>query len=94
MAKKTQSQIQRERTALAKGFREGGLIFCQCCPVRGKVPEQWTDMHEIRLRSQGGDPTDESIIRCICRDCHDWIHKNPVWARENGFMLARGDSMR
>lgn len=86
---RTVAQEQKLRAALAKGFREGGTIFCQCCPVRhpdSRLWQRWTDMHERVLRSRGGDPCDEYNIVLLCRDCHDYIHKNPEWATKNGFM--------
>lgn len=83
---RTKAQENRIRAELRRGFLEGGLFWCQCCPVRHKQPERWTDMHERKLRSRGGDPCDEWNIILLCRDCHDYIHKNPAWATEHDFM--------
>lgn len=96
MGGKSQSQIQKERTALAAGYREGGLLWCQCCPARGFTMEnelirRWTDMHERVLRSRGGDATDESNIILLCRECHEYVHKHPEWATANGFMAHAWD---
>ena len=78
--------VAAKRKTLREGYHENGLYHCECCPVRGKDPELWTDLHERVLRSRGGDATDEANVIRLCRDCHEYIHKNPEWATANNFM--------
>jgi hypothetical protein len=67
------------------------LLWCQCCPVRGRTMEnelirQWEHMHERLTRGRGGDPCDEYNIVLLCGDCHEYIHKNPEWATLHNFL--------
>jgi hypothetical protein len=49
----------------------------------------WIEMHELLARSQGGDPLDHDNILCICRACHEWIHRYPKQALELGLRHSR-----
>jgi hypothetical protein len=49
------------------------------------------DVHERRLRSQGGDPTDPANCLVTCRPCHDFAHAHPAEANRLGLILRRGD---
>jgi len=64
--------------------------WCECCdvtPVGVNPPRRSVDLHELVNRSQGGDILDESIIMCICRQCHSWITTHPALARELGLHM-------
>jgi hypothetical protein len=44
--------------------------------------------HHRMLRSQGGSD-DPANLLAVCHRCHDWIHRNPAWSYERGFLLHR-----
>ena len=54
--------------------------WCQRCFV-----ERAVDCHELKRRSQGGDPLDPTGIATLCRPCHSWVTENPLKAREEGW---------
>lgn len=37
---------------------------------------------------------DKRLWLAVCRDCHEWIEKNPTLAREQGFSQARNENSR
>ena len=45
-----------------------------------------TDLHEVKTRARGGSILDEANIKVLCRDCHNYITRNPKEAVETGFM--------
>lgn len=50
-----------------------------------------TDLHEIKTRARGGSILDESNICVLCRDCHNYITRNPREAVEQGWMKHSWD---
>lgn len=59
----------------------GPGIFATCTMVA-------TDGHEILTRARGGSATEPENILLVCRNCHDWIHNNPVKAKQLGFLKS------
>lgn len=82
---------------LCKGIvwaREGGYCqWCQgfaCChPIAGHVPEcsGILDYHHVIPRSKAKHLVcDPDNVVLIHRSFHTYIHDNPRWARENGWL--------
>ncbi|HEX7022621.1 MAG TPA: HNH endonuclease signature motif containing protein [Trueperaceae bacterium] len=53
---------------------------CEICGRPG------LEMHHRRRRAQGGKDSPENLL-LLCRECHDFIHHNPAWAYERGYLL-------
>lgn len=49
-----------------------------------------TEAHHRRIRSQGGDDSDENLI-LLCQQHHTWVHAHPTEARDMGLLLSYGD---
>jgi hypothetical protein len=47
--------------------------------------ERAVDCHELKRRSQGGDPLDPTGIATLCRTCHTWVTEHPLSAHEEGW---------
>lgn len=64
--------------------RSGG--FCQVlalgCMGKG------VHLHHRLMRSQGGGHEAENLTLC-CESCHSFIHANPEWSYERGWLLHR-----
>jgi hypothetical protein len=54
--------------------------WCQRCFV-----ERAVDCHELKNRSQGGDPLDPTGIATLCRPCHIWVTEHPQAAHDEGW---------
>lgn len=70
--------VYRQYTKLAKEFKLANPT-CQCCKSR-----QTKDVHHMKGR--GKYLLDSETFLAVCRLCHDAIHANPRWARENGWL--------
>lgn len=68
---------------------------CEVCPRLdpGAPPHEAVDVHEIVMRSSGGDITDPENCLAACRRGHRMIHDYPKRATELG-LLARNDGGR
>lgn len=44
-------------------------------------------VHHVVLRSRGGSD-DPSNLMAVCNPCHTFIHHEPDWATEHGFMRS------
>lgn len=73
---------QRDRVKALKSI-DADQQVCQRCGV-----ERATDAHEVRNRSQGGDPTDLSGIKLLCRSCHEFLTTHPRQAVAEGFTIT------
>lgn len=51
-----------------------------------------TDIHHIHGRT-GTNFLDMDTWLPTCRKCHDQIHKEPRWARENGYLPRRAQDV-
>lgn len=76
---KRQAQL-REYTKLRRNF----LKACPVCEVCQKG-KSW-DIHHKAGRI-GKRLLDQFYWLAVCRTCHDLIHSNPAWAREQGFIV-------
>jgi hypothetical protein len=54
------------------------------CP--GRVDRERFEWHHRKLRSQGGDDVPENSL-CVCRSCHEWIHRHPQVAQASGWIV-------
>lgn len=65
--------------------KQGGL----CAKCKRKLDWHWAgwDKHEIKSRSQGGDPLDPNNCELVCRLCHieaggeRVINSKPQWSK-------------
>ena len=58
----------------------------QCCVCHRHKSK---DVHHTKGRL-GHLLVDQINWLAVCRRCHDRIHSNPKWARENGYISAEG----
>ena len=76
--------VKRRRMAPLRAALVAQLLetypWCQRCFVNRAV-----DCHELRNRSQGGDPLDPTGIATLCRPCHRFVTDNPLKAHEEGW---------
>lgn len=49
-----------------------------------------TEAHHRRIRSQGGEDSEENLI-LLCPEHHTWCHMNPAEAAELGLIVRDGD---
>jgi len=56
------------------------LPICEVC-MKAKA----TDVHHKAGR--GKHYLDDETWLSTCRSCHDRIHREPIWAREKGFLI-------
>ena len=51
------------------------------------------DQHHVKLKGMGGSKAldDESNLVTLCRKDHEWVHRNPRKAREEGLIKGRFD---
>lgn len=47
--------------------------------------------HHRKLRSQGGGNEPENLAR-VCTPCHVFLHANPAWSYERGWLVKSWDS--
>lgn len=76
---KKRQQQSPVRRALVQQLLET-YQWCQRCFV-----ERAVDCHEIKNRSQGGDPLDPTGIATLCRPCHTWVTEHPLAAHDEGW---------
>ena len=69
--------------ARRKDFLEE-LPVCEVC-----ADKKSTDVHH-RL-GRGKYYLDKATWLSVCRSCHERIHAEPKWSRENGYLLDRMD---
>lgn len=72
----------REMKIYAK-LRKELLSQFPACQVCGK--RKSTDCHHKSKR--GKNYLNVETFMAVCRSCHDRIHANPKWARENGLLI-------
>tara|TARA_B100001093_G_scaffold504253_1_gene559790 strand:- start:25 stop:312 length:288 start_codon:yes stop_codon:yes gene_type:complete len=79
------SKARREASKIYLTLRQSFLADLPLCEVCEK--EKSTDVHHKKGR--GKYYLDVDTWLSVCRKCHDRIHVNPSWARENGFIEDR-----
>lgn len=80
MSRKRRREQAERRKAMLAAFGSDPLCRAQLkgCDVRA------SDGHELKRRSQGGDPTDPAHVIPLCRPCHRWVTEHPREARALG----------
>jgi len=64
--------VLREERKLAQKLLQRCHGFCEECH---KLPDfRGLRKHEIKMRSQGGDPTDPENCLMVCGRCHSKFH--------------------
>jgi hypothetical protein len=74
-----QASKLREYYALRKAF----LATHPVCEITG-CGEKSVDLHHRMKR--GKYLNDPRYFLAVCRPCHDRCHRNPAWARANGYL--------
>ena len=62
---------------------------CQHC--KGKSKDSKLHVHHIIFRSQGGSDNVDNLI-CLCKTCHDKLHKNQIKLNTKGLKKIHKDS--
>ena len=75
----------KEYLKVSKEFLES-IIFCQLKDCKGLA----TEVHHKKGRI-GKLLTDIKYFLGVCRECHNKIELNPIWAKENGYSINRLD---
>lgn len=81
-------RVSKKRQAEQKEYSKRRLNFlamlpsCEVC-----AKSKSTDIHHKKGR--GKYYLDEDSWLAVCRPCHDRIHSNPIWARENNYIIDR-----
>lgn len=68
-----------------KAVRERDEYICQRCGIF----DEYIDTHHIAFRSQRPDL--KHVVSngvCLCRSCHQWVHRNPREAKAAGFISS------
>ena len=81
------SDRRRKRDAGYPAAREAvwerNTGFCEHCQTR-----PMSDVHHIAGRG-GPDPHRLDNLAGLCRNCHEWVHRNPSEAFRVGLMRSR-----
>ena len=80
VSKKRAKQL-RSYSALRKNF----LADHPFCQVVGCKPRYSTQIHH-RSHREGKRLNDVDNFVAVCDNCHNEIHQNPKWAREQGLL--------
>jgi len=71
----------------ANGY-DDPVAWCERCMTTARWNEHAspaTDWHHWHPVGQGGPYLGGRMI-CVCRPCHDWIHKHPALSRKDGWL--------
>jgi len=96
-SKKTEKlYVQRrafvERLLKERPWCERGLVLGGCYEGEGRAKtdvHRSTLIHEIKLRSAGGDILDGDNCLALCIPDHVWIHHHPKEAQRLGWLKRR-----
>lgn len=87
-------RVSKKRQAEQKEYSKARLSFlatlplCEVCTkVKMDQRNKSTDIHHKKGR--GKFYLDQDSWLAVCRPCHDRIHSNPIWARENNYIIDR-----
>lgn len=80
---KLNGQWQKVKREFLKEHPVCGLIHLglDCCTQKAT--------HVHHRRGRGKFLLDEAFLLPVCSICHDFIHRNPKWATEHGYMVSR-----
>lgn len=76
------SRIRCEAGEVIGARTQRSIVYSGCASMSH-------DVHERLPRSAGGSITDYRNLIAVCRPCHEWIHRNPLKAREIGLLSSR-----
>lgn len=68
---KKKARVMREERLIELALLNNYGWFCHVCGKTHCVLKK----HEIKFRSQGGDPTDPSNCIILCIECHNKAHR-------------------
>lgn len=83
---KPMKRISKKRQTESKEYSSKRLQFltelplCEAC-----MRATSTDVHHKAGR--GKNYLDVDTWLSVCRPCHEKIHREPIWAREKGFLI-------
>ena len=78
VSKRRSKEMKEYSTERAKFLEE--LPICEVC-----MKAKSTDVHHKAGR--GKHYLDKDTWLSVCRSCHDKIHREPIWAREHGYLI-------
>jgi len=84
--KRRQAKRRHEENKVYQQRRAVHLIrfpTCVVCEVNAS-----TEVHHSAGRVKDL-LTDPAYFFAVCRSCHEYIHANPAWAYEQGFLLEK-----
>lgn len=84
-SKKMTKKYRQERIPLVIAML-AEIALCQRCGKRR--PD---DIHEVKPRGRGGSITDPDNLVAVCRNCHEWITRNPAQAHTEGWLKHSWD---
>lgn len=84
---KKRAQQNKERDFVRKVILKERGALCEAM-IPATCTYVGTDLHEILTRARGGSITDPENILLLCRGCHDFITREPAWAKEHGFVIS------
>ncbi len=100
MSKKRQREMRGRRLAVEDVVdRDGGCVAAarwfvvdgvdiDAGPCFGRLTA-----HELRKRSQGGDPRDVWNCSCLCSGHNSWVEDEPAEAHALGLVVRGGESV-
>ena len=81
-------RVSTKRRKLLEIYRKDRSTFLgehKCCQVC--FANEATDIHHKLSLGRGGKLNDTTIFLAVCRVCHDWIHRHPKEAEQQGYLL-------
>lgn len=82
ISKKRQEELKLYSAIKKRLLKECGYV-CGVC----KKEKKSLDIHHIKNVGSGGGFLDEDNMLVTCRSCHNRIHREPIWAREKGYLI-------
>lgn len=82
-SKKSQGEYNRK---CAKFKKEHPLCQAKLKDICKKVT---ADIHHMKGKASKEDLLNEKYWLAVCRACHDHLHANPAFAREQGLSVSR-----
>lgn len=80
-----ESSRTRRRNAEYAILRQQMLVLYPVCQRCGKRPS--VDIHHLISRNLSPkDVLNMDLMKCICRQCHHWIHDHPASAYMTGWL--------
>jgi len=88
-------KVSKKMAVIKRQYMKQRAVFLEAhpwCEVYAGLGVQSpaTDIHHMKGR--GKYMLDETTWMAVCRGAHTYIHDNPSWAREMGYILPRSDT--